>query len=97
MDRTVFDLITNLGGLVVLAGALLTGIVMTKTAHEAVLKERDRADAVRDARLEDQKEVNRQLTSALKEATEAFKQIADAWEARNRLEHELRLRQGQDS
>lgn len=88
MESEIFDAISRLGGLVVLAGALLTGMVMTKAAHDAVQKERDRADAIRDARLEDQKTVNKELTVALTNTSEALRRLADAWEARNRAEAE---------
>lgn len=86
MDSELFDAIVRLGGLVVLAGALLTGMVMTKSAHDAVIKERDRADGIRDARLEDQKAVNKELTAALTNTSDALRRLADAWEARNRAE-----------
>lgn len=86
----VFDAISRLGGLVVLAGGLLTGVVMTKFHHENVMKERDKADALRDARLEDQKSVNVELTATVKDLSEALRRIADAWEARNRAEADKR-------
>jgi hypothetical protein len=86
METTIFDAIANFGGIVILAGALLTGIVMTKTAHEGVMKERDKADAQRDARLEDQKTINRELTSTLNVTADALKRLADLYEARDRLE-----------
>lgn len=86
MDTSVFDAIANFGGMIILAGALLTGIVMTKAAHDGVMRERDRADEIRDARLEDQKTVNRELTVALTSSSEALRRLADAWEARNRAE-----------
>lgn len=86
----IFDLIARFGGLVVLAGALLTGLVMTKAAVEAILKERDRADSIRDARLEDQKAINKDLTEVLKDTSDALKRLADAWEARNRADAERR-------
>jgi hypothetical protein len=88
MDNSIFDAIAQLGGLVVLAGALLTGIVMTKTAHDGVMKERDKADMVRDQRLEDQKELNKEMVGIVKETADALKRLADAWEARNRAEAE---------
>jgi hypothetical protein len=85
-EAEVFDIISRLGGLVVLAGALLTGIVMTKAAHEAVMKERDKTDILASARLEDQKTVNKELTTALTNTSDALRRLADAWEARNRAE-----------
>lgn len=86
----IFTIIAQLGGLVVLAGALLTGMVFTKAAVEAILKERDKADTLRDQRLEDQKAVNKELTDALKSNAEALRRLADAWEARNRADAERR-------
>lgn len=86
MDNSIFEAIAQLGGLVVLAGALLTGIVMTKAAHDGVMKERDKADAVRDQRLEDQKAINKEMTQVVKDTADALKRLADAWEARNRAE-----------
>jgi hypothetical protein len=86
MDTTVFELIAQLGGLVVLAGGLITGIIMTKAAHDGIMKERDKADAVRDQRLEDQKVINKEMTTILKDTADALKRLADAWEARNRAE-----------
>jgi hypothetical protein len=86
MDTTVFELIAQLGGLVVLAGGLITGIIMTKAAHDGIMKERDKADAVRDQRLEDQKVINKEMTIILKDTADALKRLADAWEARNRAE-----------
>lgn len=86
--ESIFQAIAQLGGLVVLAGALLTGIVMTKAAHEGVMRERDRADAVREQRLEDQKAINRDMMETLKDTAEALKRLADVWEARNRAEAE---------
>ena len=86
MDPSILDAISNFGGIVVLAGALLTGLVLTKGAHEGVMRERDKADAVRDARLEDQKLVNKELTGALVNTSDALRRLADAWEARNRAE-----------
>lgn len=86
VESEIFDAIAKLGGLVVLAGALLTGIVVTKGTMDSVLKERDRADAVRDARLEDQKTINKELTLAVRDSSEALRRLADAWEARNRAE-----------
>jgi hypothetical protein len=90
MENGIFEALADFGGLIVLAGALLTGIVMTKASHENVMKQRDIADAQRDARLEDQKTANVELTSALNDTTEALRRLADAWEARNRLEAEQR-------
>jgi hypothetical protein len=85
-ESELFDAIAKLGGLVVLAGALLTGLVMTKAAHDGVMRERDRADAVRDQRLEDQKVLNKEMVGIVKETADALKRLADAWEARNRAE-----------
>lgn len=85
-ETDIFQAIAQLGGLVVLAGALLTGIVMTKAAHDGVMRERDKADAVRDQRLEDQKLINKEMTEVLKDTADALKRLADAWEARNRAE-----------
>lgn len=82
----IFDLIAQFGGLVILAGALLTGLVMTKAAVDAILKERDRADVIRDARLEDQKALNKEMVEIVKDTADALKRLADAWEARNRAE-----------
>ena len=87
-EADIFDAIAKLGGLVVLAGALLTGIVMTKAAHEGVMKERDKADTIRDQRIEDQKAINRDMIDITKDTAEALKRLADAWEARNRAEAE---------
>jgi hypothetical protein len=89
MDTTVFELIAQLGGLVVLAGGLITGIIMTKAAHDGIMKERDKADAVRDQRLEDQKVINKEMTTILKDTADALKRLADAWEARNRAEADM--------
>lgn len=86
MDTTIFETIAQLGGLVVLAGGLITGLIMPKTSHEGIMKERDKADAVRDQRLEDQKVINREMTEILKDTADALKRLADAWEARNRAE-----------
>ncbi len=91
MDTTIFDAISNFGGLVILAGSILTGVLLTKGSHESIMKERDRADALRDARLEDQKTVVRELTSTLTVTADALKRLADAWEARNRLEADQRI------
>jgi hypothetical protein len=82
----IFQAIAQLGGLVILAGALLTGVVMTKAGVDAILRERDKADLVRDERLADQKQINKDLTEALKVNADALRRLADAWEARNRAE-----------
>lgn len=86
METEIFEAIARLGGLVILAGALLTGIVMTKAAHDGVMKERDKADVIRDQRLEDQKAINKEMTTILNNTADALKRLADAWEARNRAE-----------
>jgi hypothetical protein len=88
----VSKVIAQVGGLVVLAGAILIGLVIPKTNVEAILKERDKADAIRDARLEDQKNINRDLTEVLKDNADALKRLADAWEARNRAEADSKAR-----
>lgn len=87
-EGSIFDAIAQLGGLVVLAGALLTGIVMTKAAHDGVMRERDKADTVRDQRLDDQKDLNKEMVEIVKETADALKRLADVWEARNRAEAE---------
>lgn len=85
-EGDILNAIAQLGGLVVLAGALLTGAVITKSAMDSILKERDRADVVREARLEDLKVINKDLTVAVRDSSEALRRLADAWEARNRAE-----------
>lgn len=86
MDTELFDAIARLGGLVILAGGLITGLIMSKPAHEGIMAQRDKADVVRDQRLEDQKVINREMTVILQDTAEALKRLADAWEARNRAE-----------
>lgn len=90
MDATIFDAISNFGGLVILAGSILTGILITKGSHESIMKERDRADALRDARLEDQKTISRELTQTLTVNADALKRLADLYEARYRMDSEQR-------
>lgn len=90
--QAIFDALSRFGGLLVLAGALLTGMVMTKQAVEGILKERDKADALRDARLEDQKSLNKELIQTVKDTADALKRLADLEEARTRAEAERRGR-----
>lgn len=86
MDTEIFDAIARLGGLVILAGGLITGVIMSKTSHDGIMAQRDKADVVRDQRLEDQKVINKEMTDILKDTADALKRLADAWEARNRAE-----------
>ncbi len=78
--------IAQLGGLVVFATLLVLGFVLPRGSVDAILKERDKADVIRDARLEDQKAINRDLIVVAKDSAEALKRLADAWEARNSAE-----------
>lgn len=86
----IVEAIANFGAIAVLASLLITGVLITTKSMDAVLKERDKADVLRDARLQDQKDINALLTSQLEKNTDAFKRTADALEARNRAEAELR-------
>jgi hypothetical protein len=82
--------LANFSAAAVLAGLLIGGVLMTAKSVEAILKERDKADEIRDARLQDQRDINTTLIGQLEKNTDAFKRIADALEARNRAEAELR-------
>jgi phytoene dehydrogenase-like protein len=84
LSKTIADV-----GAIVVFGAL-TGFLMTKASVDAILKERDKADTVRDARLQDQKDINRDLVQVTKDSAEALRRLADAWEARNRAEADTR-------
>lgn len=86
--------ISQFGGLVFLAGALVTGFLVPKAiadaAAKAVALEREKQDNLATARLADQKEINKELTLTVRELTEALRRMADAWEARNRAEADRR-------
>lgn len=85
MDMTqLVNLILNAGSLVVLLAALMTGFIETKPSVERILKEKD-------ARIVDLKERNAglnaklaEMTTALKEAVEANRRLADIEEERLR-------------
>jgi phytoene dehydrogenase-like protein len=82
--------IADVGAIVVFGALIVTVLLMTKASVDAILKERDKADTVRDARLQDQKDINRDLVQVTKDSAEALRRLADAWEARNRAEADTR-------
>lgn len=88
----LIEVLERFGALVVMAALLLTGFLVPKLVVEKILSERDKADLQREARIEDLKQINRELVTNNKDQTDAIKRLADALEARNRFEAEREVR-----
>jgi hypothetical protein len=64
------DQLVNYGALGIMVAGFVAGFVVSKTTHDRVIAERDRAEAQRDAVLDD---VLNRVAPALERATEAIK------------------------